>query len=279
MSDSSHMDHGFGSQVFDRLVDGELPEPERREVLLSLDRQPDGWRQCALAFLEAQTWGQSLAQYVREPALSAPAGEFGRDGGAAQSPAAAALSHTAAGVALAIKSEGFDGGGNVPSSIPSPAPQASATSSIARTAVDDTWGSRWRTTMAIAGSFLVTFSLGMYAQRFFNTGGINTSGANPNVLQAMTAPNAGVQMVPVRVKMQNGREQVLNLPSVDNQLARFFAEAPQAQVPTDVREAALRTGREIRLHREFRLVQLADRQILVPIDWVELVPAPTRGVQ
>jgi len=38
----------------DRLVDGELTEAEQRELLLALDRHPDGWRRCALAFLEAQ---------------------------------------------------------------------------------------------------------------------------------------------------------------------------------------------------------------------------------
>src|SRR5260370_21580495 len=48
-------------RLLDRLVDGELPERERRELLLRLEKVPDGWRRCALAFLEAQTWGQALA--------------------------------------------------------------------------------------------------------------------------------------------------------------------------------------------------------------------------
>ncbi len=42
--------------LFDRLVDGELKEAERRRLLESLDGQPGGWRSCALAFLEAQSW-------------------------------------------------------------------------------------------------------------------------------------------------------------------------------------------------------------------------------
>ena len=46
--------------LLDRLVDGELAETERRKLLLSLDHQPSGWRQCALAFLEAQSWGDLL---------------------------------------------------------------------------------------------------------------------------------------------------------------------------------------------------------------------------
>ncbi len=46
----------------DRLVGGELPEDARRALLLRLDAAPDGWRQCALAFLEAQMWRESFAQ-------------------------------------------------------------------------------------------------------------------------------------------------------------------------------------------------------------------------
>jgi hypothetical protein len=54
---SEHID----GRCIDQLVAGELPEDERRELLLHLDSQPDGWRQCALAFLEAQMWREALA--------------------------------------------------------------------------------------------------------------------------------------------------------------------------------------------------------------------------
>jgi hypothetical protein len=52
------------NRLIDRLVDGELPEAERRELLLLFDTEPDGWRRCALAFLEAQTWRQALTPVV-----------------------------------------------------------------------------------------------------------------------------------------------------------------------------------------------------------------------
>jgi hypothetical protein len=51
----------------DRLVDGELSADERAEFLRSLDERPDGWRRCALAFLEAQAWRGEFRQLVREP--------------------------------------------------------------------------------------------------------------------------------------------------------------------------------------------------------------------
>ena len=57
MNEFSHSEHGFDPQVLDRLVDGELADGDRRTVLESLERQPDGWRQCALAFLESADMG------------------------------------------------------------------------------------------------------------------------------------------------------------------------------------------------------------------------------
>jgi len=63
-------------RVLDRLVDGELSEAERRELLAALDDEPGGWRRCALAFLEAQTWRWQLSRMAAEPIvaqLSTPA--------------------------------------------------------------------------------------------------------------------------------------------------------------------------------------------------------------
>jgi hypothetical protein len=61
-------------QSLDMLVDGELPEPERRELLLSLDQVPEGWRSCALAFLEAQCWKQTCGTDAREQTRPAARG-------------------------------------------------------------------------------------------------------------------------------------------------------------------------------------------------------------
>ncbi|MEX0613070.1 MAG: hypothetical protein WD738_08715 [Pirellulales bacterium] len=62
-------DETFSDDIlFDRLVDGELPDAERRRLLTALDERPDGWRRCALAFLESQSWSSDIRQLVREPA-------------------------------------------------------------------------------------------------------------------------------------------------------------------------------------------------------------------
>lgn len=61
--------HGTGQQLLDLLVDDELNETERRDVIKRLEEEPDGWRRCALAFLEAQSWRRELGGF----AGSAPA--------------------------------------------------------------------------------------------------------------------------------------------------------------------------------------------------------------
>lgn len=56
----------------DRLVDGELTRQEYAELLRSLDEHPEGWRRCAMAFLESQAWGREL-NAVRQEAAAPPA--------------------------------------------------------------------------------------------------------------------------------------------------------------------------------------------------------------
>lgn len=57
--------------MFDRLVDGELSAAERQQLLASLEEQENGWRRCALAFLESQTWGGELKRMAAEPVEAA----------------------------------------------------------------------------------------------------------------------------------------------------------------------------------------------------------------
>jgi len=54
-------------RLLDMLVDGELADDQRRELLVRLNETPDGWRRCALAFLEAQSWRREMGVVVREP--------------------------------------------------------------------------------------------------------------------------------------------------------------------------------------------------------------------
>ncbi len=54
----------FNNQLLDRLVDGELSDADYRITLHRLDEAPDGWRRCAVSFLEQQALRQELQQLL-----------------------------------------------------------------------------------------------------------------------------------------------------------------------------------------------------------------------
>ena len=58
---SSLFDPAALEAALDRLVVDDLPPNDRRALLLHLETNPDGWRRCALAFLEDQAWRAALA--------------------------------------------------------------------------------------------------------------------------------------------------------------------------------------------------------------------------
>lgn len=62
MSEFEHVSRA----TLDRMVDGELSETEQHALLSRLDETHDGWRQLALSFVEARTWGAEL-RLLTEP--------------------------------------------------------------------------------------------------------------------------------------------------------------------------------------------------------------------
>jgi hypothetical protein len=64
----------LNDEMLDRLVDGEMSAEERRALIASLDVRPDGWRRCALAFLEAQSWRGDMRRLVIDATRSASDG-------------------------------------------------------------------------------------------------------------------------------------------------------------------------------------------------------------
>jgi len=61
----SHFHHESISVRLDRLVDGELSPEEYRELMTMLEEEPGLWRQCAIAFLEAQALAQDVGSIRR----------------------------------------------------------------------------------------------------------------------------------------------------------------------------------------------------------------------
>lgn len=64
-------------RMIDLLVDGELSEQRRRELLAKCDARPELWRRCALAFLESQTWGAATSS-LGEPTPVVVSAELSR---------------------------------------------------------------------------------------------------------------------------------------------------------------------------------------------------------
>ena len=76
-------------RFIDRIVDGTLTPAELRGAIDLLEREPDGWKRCAMAFLEAQSWRESFRAFPEQARsalasrslalpLSARAGNRGR---------------------------------------------------------------------------------------------------------------------------------------------------------------------------------------------------------
>ncbi|MGH7200161.1 MAG: hypothetical protein ACREJB_06120 [Planctomycetaceae bacterium] len=74
MSDTARL---FTQDQLDRLVDGELSESERRGLIARFDELPDGWRRCALAFLEAQAWRTAMGPLAADAGGEAPVKKLG----------------------------------------------------------------------------------------------------------------------------------------------------------------------------------------------------------
>lgn len=55
----------ISAHQIERLVDGELSSSDRRDLLLAIDRESDGWRRLAIAFLESQAMRECFAANKR----------------------------------------------------------------------------------------------------------------------------------------------------------------------------------------------------------------------
>jgi hypothetical protein len=138
-----------------------------------------------------------------------------------------------------------------------------------------------RTVLAIAGSFLVTFSLGMYAQRYLRTSdevgatqGLAKIGPNSGnqQLQSATLPAAPMQYATFDFVGPDGRRQTIRAPLVDREFAQLFVPIQASPVPDDLLQRAKQLGGQVRLRREFFPVPVGTRQALVPFDRYEIVP-------
>jgi hypothetical protein len=59
MTEPDAIDPGI-DRFIDQIVDGALTPAELRAAVDRLEREPDGWKRCSLAFLEARCWRESF---------------------------------------------------------------------------------------------------------------------------------------------------------------------------------------------------------------------------
>lgn len=62
------MTHILDELTLQRCIDGELSEAEQQALLRQLERNPAGWREVALGFMEHQLWSTAGHDWVHEPA-------------------------------------------------------------------------------------------------------------------------------------------------------------------------------------------------------------------
>ena len=254
---------GDDDRRLDLLVDGELSELQRRELLEALDQEPGGWRRCALAFLEAQCWKQEL-----------PADLLGADRSAAATAAAG----------------GQDAGGQ-----DARAPEPAASPGAGRQARRVRQLRHLGTLAAMAASFLVALYLGtLWQQMWHDRGAAGTSGttmadnrqsgspaqrpsdSQPLVAQSKqpTGPSSGTWrtvILPLPAGPE-GQVRSIELPAVERQnIDDAWLQSLPPAVPPDVIQALERTGYRLRQHRALVPLEMKDgRQLVVPIDQVEV---------
>jgi hypothetical protein len=228
-------------RALDLLVDGELTPTHRRELLLRLENTPGGWRRCALAFLEAQTWGRELGLLAHEPPV------------AAALPAAAPMAS---------------------------APQAASKMKSGRGVWANLFAVAASFAIAFGlGSWYRGPNRG--ADLAGTLGGSVASSGKPKpievsiddpALQKWIGPDGCVTLALDGVV--DGESQEVRVPVLggEEQLTQEFIDQP-LELPPELLAEFARAGHTVRGHRQFVPFQLGDgRSMIVPMDEVEIVP-------
>lgn len=243
-----HVSASIDCRQIDRLVDGELTEAETRELLLTLDRHPDGWRRCALAFLEAQCLRAELADIGKmsdtrtnkHPATAATTS------GSPKSKAWPWLVRTAAGLAMAA-------------------------SLLAAMMLGAVW-QQWRTGGAVVARQDLSDHSGWSAG---STGEQRKAFAHFPAQPQLAVPGAGQQWQTVTIALQRDADAAatsIQLPVREhNHFEETLLEELPASIPPEIWEGLESVGCRVVQHRQLLTLPLDDgRTLLLPVDSVEL---------
>jgi len=235
-------------QRLDRLVDGELSEAERRQLIAALDEQPDGWRRCALAFLEAQSWEDDLGAIAHPlPAAARPQTAAIRPPATIQSQSwwrtanLGSLAALAAGIMLCF-ALGISAG-------------------------------RWLDRPAAGYRLLDRGSEGLPLAAM--------GGRVDRSADAIARPmdHAAADQVTLLAEGRDGMVPVQVPILKDPALAAGWLNA-SPPLPADVRQALEGLGRRVREHRQLIPVRMGDgREVVVPVDRIDLQPVNLKDYQ
>jgi hypothetical protein len=270
-------------ELLDALADGELGEPERRQLLTRLDQVPGGWRRCALALLEAQCWRREFHSLAADAAVGPVDGH--RRGAvvdeprqtAAQSPATVRPKRFPWGTALAMAASFLValGLGVMTHRLPS-----------------EWWPFGGPTGGQLTGPMVVTGTLPETREAptlvATDGGGVSPVGRGPG---EMPAPAGSSPWKTVRVAAAGtpggypelpGWHSVgsIRLPAVEKERLdeNWLRNLPDA-MPSEILEQLKQVGYDIRKSRQLLPVDMPDgRRLVVPVDQVdaEYVGNPTQ---
>jgi hypothetical protein len=234
--------------MFDRLVDGELSESQRTELLNSLDQEPDGWRRCALAFLEAQCWKKELGG-LRQ---SVPAGQAPLSSTVAPNPRRP----------IKRRSSPFGLAGTL---------AAMAATFLLFLGAGVLWqhsGNRLANNFGAAGPNQIASKTG-------GNSATSPSGSQTAVAQTDSQPkNASAPWQWVRLSPAGSAnpDESVRLPALErDRIDQQWLQSLPSPIPENVVQALERSGFQVRTQQELMPMPLKDgRQLVVPVDKVQL---------
>ena len=239
-------------RILDKLVDGELTDADRKELLSNLDEEPGAWRRCALAFLEAQSWRGDLA--ALRTAL-------------AEQKAALEAEKAQAGVVQAEPS-------------PSPVTRAESAAKPSRF---------FELCLAMAACVVMAFGVGVWVHSMWNPPGAASRGvdfaqddrARSPLLPPATAVGSNSPWHQAKLSFDDPTTQgpdEIELPVVESQnLTEDWLRQNRSALPEDVKQALERSGHRVIQRQQLVPIPLKDgRRLLVPVEQVDLEPASKR---
>jgi hypothetical protein len=261
----SEFDPDDEARLLDLLVDGELDEARRAALLLRCEQQPDLWRRCALAFLEAQAWRGELAGLRR--AVDAPPRPT-------DPPA-----H--------------------PTGLPRPAMRITSVEPAGRRGI---WSSTWSQAYALAATLLIACLLGMQARERWSSGGRGnlspvTGERHPGVEALAEGPRpvdsgstvrqgiaaqqgipvqrvglAGALIVPASDPGQSG----ITLPVYQGpQFDEHWVRGQPSSFPAELKAELEKRGHKVQVDRQLIPIVVGDGQeVIVGVDEIEVRTPP-----